>query len=504
MLRDSLKWIMPPLVIQTVARKLLTAMAAVGLPAMLSAQLAGDDANAVMRALQQNDNAQAVAIAGRILIIHPSDCQVLTLRGIALNREGQMSDASKSFDQALEACPESLPALEGAAQIAYATRSAGASDLLHRILLQRPEDQTSHAMLGTLSFQRGDCPAAIDHFDHSLALVQKSIEAQRELGACFWAQGDHQKAEEAFRRIAQQDPNEKNLLQLAYVQWKSKEFDAALATLQPLLTSSAAGSKPFSLAAQIAEEKGDTPHAVEWLRTAIVKDPADIANYLLFATLSFNHASYQVGIDMVDSGIQRSPDAAKLYLARGVLQVQLSQYVPALADFEKAHALDPQLSFVQDAMGMIRSQQHDWAGSLQIFQQQAAQHPQDPLLQYLYAEALATGEGDGTGQNLIKAIAAVKKAIQIEPAYQPARDLLCTLLLKTNRFTEVIDQAGIALKQDPADQSALYQEIQAQRRLGNKEAISPLVKRLQELKSQQQVAQAQYQLQDANTSRSSP
>jgi tetratricopeptide (TPR) repeat protein len=495
---------MPPLVIQTVARKFVTAMAAMGLPAMLCAQQAGDDANAVMRALQQNDNAQAVAIAGKILITHPSDCQILTLRGIALSREGQMSDARKSFDHALESCPESLPTLEGAAQIAYATRSAATSDLLRRILLQRPDDQTSHAMLGTLSFQHGDCPAAIDHFDHSLALVQKSIEAQRELGACLWAQGEHQKAEEAFRRIAEQDPNGNNLLQLAFVQWKSKDFDAALATLQPLLTSSDSGSKAFSLAAQIAEDKGDTPRAVGWLRTAIVKDPANTANYLLFATISFNHASYQVGIDVVDSGIQQSPDAAKLYLARGVLQVQLSNYVPALADFEKAHALDPQLSFVQDAMGMIRSQQHDWAGSLQIFQQQAAEHPQDPLLQYLYAEALATGEGDGAGQNLTKAIAAVRKAIQIEPGYQPARDLLCTLLLKTNQFHEVIDQAGIALKQDPADQSALYQEIQAQRRLGNKEAISPLVKRLQELKSQQQVAQAQYQLQDANTSQSSP
>jgi len=503
MLRDSLKWTMPPLLIQTVARKLVTAMAAVGLPAMLCAQQGGDDANAVMRALQHNDNAQAVAIAGRILITHPSDCRILTLRGIALSRGGQVSDANKSFEHAIASCPESLPALEGAAQIAYATHSPAASDLLHRILLQRPDDQTSHAMLGTLSFQRGDCPAAIEHFDHSLALVQKSIEAQRELGACLWAQGDHQKAEEAFRHIAEQDQNEKNLLQLAFVQWKSKDFDAALSTLQPLLTSSDAGSKPFALAAQIAEEKGDTPHAVEWLRTANVKDPADTANYLLFATISFNHASYQVGIDVVNAGIQQSPDAAKLYLARGVLQVQLSHYAPALADFEKAHALDPQLSLVQDAMGMIRSQQHDWAGSLQIFQHQAAEHPQDPLIQYLYAEALATGEGDSAGQNLAKAIAAVKKSLQIEPGYQPARDLLCTLLLKTNQYTEVIDQAGIALKQDPNDQSALYEEIQAQRRLGNKEAISPLVRRLQELKSQQQVAQAQYQLQDANTSRSS-
>jgi tetratricopeptide (TPR) repeat protein len=495
---------MSPLAIQTVARKLVTAMAALLLPAMLCAQSDSGDASAVMRALQQNDNAEAVAIAGRILIAHPSDCQVLTLRGIALSREAQMSEAKKSFDQALQSCPESLPALEGAAQIAYATRAPAASALLHRILLQRPDDQTSHAMLGTLSFQHGDCPAAIDHFDHSPALVQRSAEAQRELGACLWAEGEHQKAEEAFRRIAEQVPNEKNLLQLAFVQWKSKDFDAALATLHPLLTSSAAGSKPFSLAGQIAEEKGDTPRAVEWLHTAIVKDPADIANYLLFASISFNHDSYQVGIDVVNAGIQQSPNAAKLYLARGILQVQLSNYVPALADFEKAHALDPQLSIVQDAMGMIRTQQHDWAGSLKIFQQQAAEHPQDPLLQYLYAEALGFGDGEGGGQDLTKAIAAVKKAIQIEPGYQPARDLLLTLLLRTNQFTEVIQQADIALKRDPTDQSALYEEIQAHRRLGNQEAVSPLVKRLQELKSQQQVAQAQYSLQDANTSRSSP
>jgi tetratricopeptide (TPR) repeat protein len=288
------------------------------------------------------------------------------------------------------------------------------------------------------------------------------------------------------------------------VEWKSKEFDAALATLQPLLMSSSADSKTFALAAQIAEDKGDTPRAVEWLHTAILKDPGLTANYLLFATISFNHASYQVGIDVVDAGLRQSPEAAKLYLARGVLQVQLSHYDAAVADFEKAHALDPKLSFVEDAMGMIRSQQHDWAGSLAIFEREAKEHPQDPLLQYLYAEALAHGTANENEQNTTKAVLVVKKALELEPEYQPARDLLCTLLLKTNQFAEVIDQAGIALKNDPDDQSALYQEIQAQRRLGNKEAVQPLVTRLEQLKRQQQVTQAQYLLEDANTNRSSP
>jgi len=354
-----------------------------------------------------------------------------------------------------------------------------------------------------LSFQHGDCAGAIEHFERSLPLVEKSVEAQRELGACLFSQGEQQKAVEVFQRIAQQDPSEKNLLQLAFVEWKSKDLDGALSTLQPLLTSNP-DSKAFSLAAQIAEEKGDTPRAVEWLRAALLQDPSNVANYLLFAAISFNHASYQVGIDVVDSGIRQSPDAAKLYLARGVLQVQLSHYGEAVVDFEKAHALDPKLSFVADAMGMIRSQQHDWAGSLEIFQQQAVEHPQDPLLQYLYAEALSHENGSDSEQSSSKAIAAVKKALELEPGYQPARDLLCTLLLKTNQFTQVIDQAGIALQRDPTDQAALYQEIQAQRRLGNKEALQTLVKRLEELKRQQQVAQAQYLLEDANTNRSSP
>ena len=75
------------------------------MPAALSAQSAGDDANTVAHELQQNNNAQAVVIADRILTTRPSDCQVLTLRGIALSREGQVSDAQNSFQQGTRLLP---------------------------------------------------------------------------------------------------------------------------------------------------------------------------------------------------------------------------------------------------------------------------------------------------------------------------------------------------------------------------------------------------------------
>jgi tetratricopeptide (TPR) repeat protein len=465
-------------------------------PAQTTSENVG--AQRVAEAIQANHYAEAVAEADKILAEHPKDCAAFTLRGVALGREGQKSEGRQSIESALRLCPRSLLALEAAAQMDYETHAPSAAALLERILDQRPDDPTTHAMLGALDFRKRDCAGAVHHFEMSLPLVERSPEAQREYGACLFLEGQQAKSEEILERLANNQPDEKNTMALAYVQWKSKDAAAALATLQPLLALPETDSRVLALAAQIAEDSGDTPHAVEWLRTAILKDPTNVENYLLFAAISFNHASWQVGIDMVNTGLGQIPGSARLFLARGVLEVQLSRYDAALSDFQKAHALDPQLSFVQDAMGIMRSQQHDASGSLAIFQKQAVQHPQDALLQYLYAEALSQAAPGNTGQNLTRAIAAARKSLQLEPDYQPARDLLCTLLLEAKDYSEVVRQAEIALKNDPSDQSALYEQMQAERRLGNNTAVAAMVQRLGDLKKQERNRQAQYLLEDSN------
>ena len=44
---------------------------------------------------------------------------------------------------------------------------------------------------------------------------------------------------------------------------------------------------------------------------------------------------------MIDAGLKLQPAAAQLYVARGVLYVQLAEYDKAEADFERAEQLDP-------------------------------------------------------------------------------------------------------------------------------------------------------------------
>ena len=115
----------------------------------------------------------------------------------------------------------------------------------------------------------------------------------------------------------------------------------------------------LSLAAEINDSVGNTPEAVALYRKAIQADPKNTQNYLGFAALSLNHEAFQAGIDMIDFGLTQIPQAASLYLARGVLYGELSKFDQATADFEHANQLDPHLAFSATAEGVLHSEQRD-------------------------------------------------------------------------------------------------------------------------------------------------
>jgi tetratricopeptide (TPR) repeat protein len=453
----------------------------------------------IMQALRAKDYPTAVSAADAVLATHPThpeDCRILVMRGMALRGEGRADDSLQSFQAALNGCPHFVPALEGAAQIEYARRSPEAVPILEELISIKPEDPTAHAMLAVLAWQRGDCVSALPHFEKASSLVQQNSEAKREYAACLLAEGEAVRSVDLYRQLMEASPNTQTRMQFAVALWKAKQLDEALATLSPLLEAGSANAHALALAAQIAEEKGATPQAIQWLRQAIVLDPSAVKNYVLFATFAFNHDSFQVGIDMIDAGLKVQPGAAPLYLARGVLRVQLSQIDGALDDFEQAHRLDPNLSFAEDAVGMVHSQEHDNQGSIEVFRRHAEKNPRDPLLQYLYAEALLESPDSGKPEVQAEAIRAASQAVKLEPDYQPARDLLTVLYMRSGNASAAKQQAEEALKRNPDDTAAIYQEMMADRKLGQKGDVDGLVARLKQIKQSEQETTTKYLLQD--------
>jgi tetratricopeptide (TPR) repeat protein len=450
---------------------------------LLAAQNAKEQVATITSALQARQFDKALQLLQPELQQSPKNPQLWTLRGIALSSKGDKKEALGAFRHALENSPDYLPALEGAAQIEYEDGGKDASALLQHVLQVRPNDPTSHAMLAVLAYRRGDCSAAVVHFDHSGSLVESQPGALQAYGDCLVQLKETEKAISVFSRaLAQSNSDAGVRYRLASVQVMAQHAKDAIATLQPLLEKEPADANVLDLAASAYEEDGNTPEAVRLLRQAIVADPHNVNLYLDFANISMDHQSFQVGVDMTNAGLRAEPQAAALYVARGVLYVQLAQYDKAETDFEAADKLDPRQSVGSAAEGLAAAQENDPERALATVRSKLLKRPNDPFLLYLQADILTQRGPDPGSVEFREAMASAKKAISLRPSLAGAHDVLAKLYLQAGQNEAAIEQCRKALNSDPKDQTALYHLIQGLRKSGKTGEIPDLLKRLADLR----------------------
>jgi tetratricopeptide (TPR) repeat protein len=413
----------------------------------------------------------------------PKNPQLWALRGIALSGKGNKKEALGAFRHALTISPDYLPALEGAAQIEYDSGGNAAAPLLEHILKLHSGDPTSSAMLAVLDYRLGDCAAAVPHFEQGGSVVESQPEAMQAYGDCLMKLKETKKAIAVFARALEQSNTDVHArYRLAAAQMAAQSPKDAIATLQPLLQQNTTEADVLALAASAYEADGNTPEAVRVLRQAILSDPHNVNLYVDFANISLDHQSFQVGVDMINAGLVAEPKAAALYVARGVLYVQLAQYDKAEADFEEADALNPRQSVGSAAEGLAAVQQNDPERALSTVRAKLAKKPNDAFLLYLQAQILTQRGPDPGSPEFKQAMASAKQAISLRPSLAAARDVLAKLYLQAGENEAAVEQCRKALNSDPKDQTALYHLIQALRKSGRTEDLPDLLKRLAALR----------------------
>jgi tetratricopeptide (TPR) repeat protein len=440
--------------------------------------------DSISSALRTRDFDRAVELSGTVLQQFPHDVQIWTLRGIAFAGEGDGAKALAAFQQALKISPNHIPALQGAAQIEFQTGNREAAPLLNRLLQLRPGDPTAHAMLAVLNYREGKCSAAAVHFEKAGEILDSQLDALHAYATCLVRLKKIEAAATVFQRAAALHPNDpQELHALAAVQLMARKPQDVIVTLGPVLRSNP-DAETLELASAAYEDSGDTPQAVESLRRAILLDPRNVDLYLDFAHISYAHESFQVGADVVGEGIAQQPAAAPLYLARGVLYVQLGEFDKAETDFAKAHELDPKQSLSAAAQGMAAVQANDLNRALSTVQAKLARSPNDALLLYLQADILSQQGAAPGSPEFQTAMHSAKKAVSLQPTLASARSVLAKLYLQAGQNQQAVEQCRKALERDPKDQTSLYRLIQALRKTGNQAEIPDLLKRLALLREQ--------------------
>lgn len=220
------------------------------------------------------------------------------------------------------------------------------------------------------------------------------------------------------------------------------------------------------------------------LRQALLLDPRNISLYLDFANICFAHESFQVGIDVITEGLVLQPKADDLYVARGVLYVQLAQYEKAEADFEKAYELNPKQSLSTAAQGLVAVQENDLDHALTSVQEKLKRKPDDPLLLYLQADVLSQKGVDTGTPEFQLAMRSAQRSVALQPTLAAARGVLAKLYMQTGEYQKAIEQCRAVLSSDPKDQTAVYRLIQALRKTGQPKEIPELLKRLASLREE--------------------
>ena len=435
------------------------------------------DVAPITSALSEQRFAAALQLTERLLLGNARDPRIWTLQGFAHTGLKNQPKALEDFRQAVKVSPAYLPALKAEAQLEYEIHDENCVRTLKRLTAIEPNDPVSHGMLAALAYERHDCPAVVANYLIAETLIASQDAALTQYGECLVETGQKEKAIKILANaVALKPASWQFRYNLAVAHLLANMPTDALAALQPVLES----QEPHvvDIASSAYEQTGDTPHAVETLREAIITHPTESFLYLHFADLCFAHDSFQVGIDMLNAGLKRLPDSAPLYLTRGVLYVQLSAYEKAESDFDKAARLDPSQSFSSVAEGLTQLQKNNLDGALAMTRAQLKVTPKDGYLYYIQAETLRQkGAEPGTAE-FEQAVSAAEMAVQLRKNFALALDLLGTLYLRQGKLPLAIGEFESILQFEPTNESALYHLIVASRRSGNTETVPDLMRRL--------------------------
>lgn len=448
---------------------------------LLSLAVAQTDQDGIQRiaaALREEQYEPALQMLRNALRQNPRNAELWTMQGVAYNGLGSEEEALGAFRHALQLSPDAIPALQGAAKIEYDKGDAAGIPILERLLRLRPSDLTSHGMLAVLEYQRGHCDAAVVHFERAASLFEAQAPALNAYGTCLVKLRQFDRAADVFQKSLALHPEDRREREvLASVQLMAHQPQQAIATLDPLL-SATPDSATLELASAAFEDRHDTDKAVDALRQAILLEPQDVSLYVDFAALSAAHQSFQIGINVVNDGIAVQPKAAPLYLARGMLYVELAEYEKAQDDFDTAYKLDPKQSLTAAAQDMTAIQQNDLTGALAGVQAKLAKRPNDPILLYLQADVLALQDPKPGSAEFQNALRSAKKATSLDPSLAPARTVLAKLYLEAGQHSEAADECRKALEVNPDDQTALYLLIRSLGKTEQRSEVPDLLKRL--------------------------
>jgi len=158
-------------------------------------------------AFNEGETARAATMLHHVLARDPHHFEALVYCGVLENEAGRTAKAVELLKQAISIKPDAfLPYFALGALYATSGQLARAEVLLKKALMIEENAQTA-SLLGTIAYERGRLPEAIEHLQKTVRLDPTDEEALYLLGLSYLDRGWTQKAADQFRAALELNPN---------------------------------------------------------------------------------------------------------------------------------------------------------------------------------------------------------------------------------------------------------------------------------------------------------
>jgi Flp pilus assembly protein TadD len=220
-------------------------------------------------------------------------------------------------------------------------------------------------------------------------------------------------------------------------------------------------------------------------------DPASEDTYVALAEFASAHANNDYALQVVSRGLDHLPKSSLLRFEQGLLLALKGDRAKAQASFSEASSLRPDWNLPLLALGVSELESGNAGQAASIFEKARAADRRDSRAWYLYALAVSKESSQTSGPARASAMAALHKAITLDPNDARFHALLGHFELVAGNSEAALREWEIALKLDPQNATALYQLALLYRRQGRPEDAERLLQRFQRVKAQQRSEETQ-------------
>jgi Flp pilus assembly protein TadD len=452
--------------------------------------------------------------------LDPSNPKVHNMLGVALSQLGRLTDAKAAFDRALALAPSFYPARKNRATNAFLQRdfTFAASEFKDLAQLQ-PKDFVPPLFLGLLAIEGSDIQKARERLLRARQLApddgrvlralvrvhftlgerQLAIEAAREmrlrskatppeqfeLGVLLASFEANTEAAEVFKNLWQQQPGSYDVgFNLALLQYRSDQPEAALRTVEELISHGAKPGEIWNLQGWIHNRLGRQDQAIASFRQALAAEPARADHYLDLSTVLMNAADWLSAERVVSEGIEKNVEKDRLYVQMGLLYRRNNDLRLAETWYQRALEVNPANEAAYITLAHLLLVAGREGEALTLMEKALKRLPTSALLHYIYGslllETATQGETEETAR-VEKARLVLEKALTLNPVFANTHYRLARLFLLQGDEEKAEKYLERACSLNPKDAEALFQLSRILARRGQKQRAAELRQTVHEL-----------------------